>query len=432
MELFTACCRRGQLLLKDDEHKKIVLQSIAFLCRDQRIRLFGYVILEDEFHLLWEKQPDWQAKNIRQMMLKFTAQQIKYRLLRTRSPELEKYKSTLNDRHYHFWDKATYFRQIPSIQMAEETIRHLHEAPVLTGLSPSPEMYAFSSARFYQKSFHSTISPIADTYIDITESAKTYNLVVIKESEGYSKRDIIDIPECGKKHGLSVIGASEGHPENKTIDVPECEKTYDQSFFRESHWHSKGETINIPECEKAYDLSVTGESEGHPENKTVDVPECEKTYDQPFFRESHWHSKGETINIPEREKAYDLSVTGASEGHPENKTIDAAEKLEYAAAEDPKSMAEAEAPETRDTQDYHKLRQLVFNRKLVPNNQTGKINDEPSTIKLIYRSLNLSGIIRPEPVNGVSIVSPVKGEKENSAVITNFRVVFKVLKNDSG
>jgi REP element-mobilizing transposase RayT len=328
MELFTACCRRGQLLLKDDEHKKIVLQSIAFLCRDQRIRLFGYVILEDEFHLLWEKQPDWQAKNIRQMMLKFTAQQIKYRLLRTRSPELEKYKSTLNDRHYHFWDKATYFRQIPSIQMAEETIRHLHEAPVLTGLSPSPEMYAFSSARFYQESFHSTISPIADTYIDITESAKTYDLTVVEESEGHSKR--------------------------------------------------------------------------------------------------------ETINIPEGEKAYGLSVTGASERHSEGETIDAAEKLAYAAAEDPKSMAEAEAPETRDTQDYHKLRQLVFKREHVPHYQTDKVKHPSTTTKLIYGSLNLSGIIRPGPVNGVSIVSPVKGEKENSAVITNFRVVFKVLKNDSG
>lgn len=380
MELFTACCRRGQLLLKDDEHKKIVLQSIAFLCRDQRIRLFGYVILEDEFHLLWEKQPDWQAKNIRQMMLKFTAQQIKYRLLRTRSPELEKYKSTLNDRHYHFWDKATYFRQIPSIQMAEETIRHLHEAPVLSGLSPSPEMYAFSSARFYQESFHTIISPIADTHIDITESLKTY--------------------------GLTAPGESEGH--------------------------SKSETINIVECKKTHDLTVIREFEEHPENETIDVPECEKTYDQTSFRESHWHLKRGTINIPECEKAYDLSVTGASEAHPENKTIDVAEKLEYAAAEDPKSMAEAEAPETRDTQDYHKLRQLVFKREHVPHYQTDKVKHPSTTTKLIYGSLNLSGIIRPGPVNGVSIVSPVKGEKENSAVITNFRVVFKVLKNDSG
>ena len=149
MELFTACCRQGTLLLKADEHKQIVLQSLAFLTLEQRIWLYGFVILDDEFHLLWKKRPAWETKNIRQMMLKFIAQQIKHRLRCIRSPELEKYKSSRNDRLYHFWEKNPGTTSIVSPERAGEMIDLLHEAPVSTGLCATPEEYPYSSARCY-------------------------------------------------------------------------------------------------------------------------------------------------------------------------------------------------------------------------------------------------------------------------------------------
>lgn len=149
MEIFTACCRQGRLLLEADEHKQIVLQSLAFLTREQRIWLYGFVILNDEFHLLWKKQQAWETKNIRQMMLKFIAQQIKQRLRSTRSPELEKYRSNRNDRQYHFWERNSRTTRVISREMAAETICQLHEAPVSTGLCIAPEEYGYSSARCY-------------------------------------------------------------------------------------------------------------------------------------------------------------------------------------------------------------------------------------------------------------------------------------------
>lgn len=151
MELFTASCIHNRLLLRKDEHKEIVMNSLAFMVREERIWLYGYVIMEDEFHLLWKKQPEWEHKNIRQMLLKFTAQQIKRRLWAEDRKELELYRSNLHDRQFQFWEKTSFSAVIPDVDAAEEKIGQLHEVPVSAGLCSNVTDYAFSSAAFYQE-----------------------------------------------------------------------------------------------------------------------------------------------------------------------------------------------------------------------------------------------------------------------------------------
>lgn len=153
MELFTVSCSNNRLLLKKDEHKEIVMNSLAFMVKEERIWLYGYVIMEDEFHVLWKKQPGWEDKNIRQMLLKFTAQQIKRRLWAENRKELELYRSQLHDRQFQFWEKAAFSAVIPDADAAEEKIAQLHEVPVSAGLCANVTDYAFSSAAFYQDGF---------------------------------------------------------------------------------------------------------------------------------------------------------------------------------------------------------------------------------------------------------------------------------------
>ncbi|MRG46356.1 hypothetical protein GFS24_14635 [Chitinophaga sp. SYP-B3965] len=149
MELFTASCSNNRLLLRKDEHKEIVMNSLAFMVMEKRIWLYGYVIMEDEFHLLWKKQPEWEGKNIRQMLLKFTAQRIKRKLWAEDRKELQLYRSDLHDRQFQFWEKASFSTSIPDPGAAEEKLGQLHEAPVSAGLCSCATDYAFSSASFY-------------------------------------------------------------------------------------------------------------------------------------------------------------------------------------------------------------------------------------------------------------------------------------------
>jgi putative transposase len=151
IEFFTATCLNWQPLFQADTRKDIVMNSLRFLVSDQRIWLYAFVIMPNHIHLLWRKQDAWLEKNVQQIFLKYTAQQIKFHLLDTRQKdELENYKSTQNDREYHFWERRPYKSTMFNRKVAEQKLDYIHENPMKAGLCELPEHYRYSSARYYE------------------------------------------------------------------------------------------------------------------------------------------------------------------------------------------------------------------------------------------------------------------------------------------
>ncbi|RPE13754.1 hypothetical protein EGT74_09645 [Chitinophaga lutea] len=128
-----------------------MLDSLTFMVQENRIWLYGFVVLPNEFHLLWRKQPAWELKNIRQMLLKFTAQQIKHRLKAVNRRELETYRTPKADRQFQFWERKSEVLVIASLTEAQEKLNIMHQMPVIAGCCERAEDYRFSSAAFYRK-----------------------------------------------------------------------------------------------------------------------------------------------------------------------------------------------------------------------------------------------------------------------------------------
>ena len=151
IEFFTATCLNWQPLLQFDERKQIIMDSLRFLVEDDRIWLYGFVIMPNHLHILWCKQDKWVVKNIQQMFLKYTAQQLKFLLIDTgRIEELDKYKSSQSDRIYHFWERRPYKATMYNREVASQKIDYIHDNPVKAGLCKLPEDYKYSSAKFYE------------------------------------------------------------------------------------------------------------------------------------------------------------------------------------------------------------------------------------------------------------------------------------------
>ena len=55
-QFFTATILKWQHLLKPDKYKDVVMQSLQFLVRDKRILLFGFVIMPNHIHVIWQMQ----------------------------------------------------------------------------------------------------------------------------------------------------------------------------------------------------------------------------------------------------------------------------------------------------------------------------------------------------------------------------------------
>lgn len=138
------------MLLAADDHKNIILDSLRFLVNNKRIWLFGFVIMPNHIHVLWSKHDSWFS-NIQQSFLKFTAQQIKFKMLKLNPRELEKYKSTQRDRAYHFWERRPYTATIGKRNVASQKLDYMHWNPVKAGICNLPEDYFYSSARFYEQ-----------------------------------------------------------------------------------------------------------------------------------------------------------------------------------------------------------------------------------------------------------------------------------------
>ena len=79
-QFFTATILEWKRLLKNDAYKDIVINSLRFLKDEKSIVIYGYVIMPNHIHLIWQIQYGFTRDKIQLRFLKFTAQQIKFKL----------------------------------------------------------------------------------------------------------------------------------------------------------------------------------------------------------------------------------------------------------------------------------------------------------------------------------------------------------------
>ncbi len=128
---------------------EIVLSSLNFLVEQERIWLYGYVLMPNHLHILWRRQDLWLEKNIQQHFLKYTAQQIKFDLIANYPDELENFRSSQADRNYHFWERRPFKATMNNRKIVEQKLDYIHQNPVRKELCNLPEDYFYSSAKYY-------------------------------------------------------------------------------------------------------------------------------------------------------------------------------------------------------------------------------------------------------------------------------------------
>ena len=103
-QFFTATILEWKYLLKEDTYKDIIIDSLQFLKKEKSIVIYGFVIMPNHIHLLWQIQ-DGFKQNITQMrFLKFTAQQMKFKLIDTKDSRLSQFTVNAKDRQYQLWE----------------------------------------------------------------------------------------------------------------------------------------------------------------------------------------------------------------------------------------------------------------------------------------------------------------------------------------
>ena len=79
-QFFTATILEWKHLLANDIFKHIIISSLQFLVKDGRVVLYGFVLMPNHIHLIWQIQDTHERASVQQSFLKYTAQQIKFEI----------------------------------------------------------------------------------------------------------------------------------------------------------------------------------------------------------------------------------------------------------------------------------------------------------------------------------------------------------------
>src|SRR5271165_5034310 len=147
-QFFTATILEWQHLLKKDAYKDIIVKSLLFLKDEGSIVVYGFVIMPNHIHLIWQIQDDFKREMIQNRFLKFTAQQMKFKLKDTNDSRLSGFLVNAKDRQYQFWERNSLSVDLWSQAVFEQKLDYIHNNPLQDKwqLAQYPEDYKYSSA----------------------------------------------------------------------------------------------------------------------------------------------------------------------------------------------------------------------------------------------------------------------------------------------
>ncbi|MEP6684905.1 MAG: transposase [Parafilimonas sp.] len=104
-DFYTATILEWKQLLKPDKFKDIIISSLKFLAENKRTILYGFVIMSNHVHLIWQTDDAFKPAEVQQSFMKYTAQMI-LKELRNNHPEvLKHFKVDAKDRTYQIWER---------------------------------------------------------------------------------------------------------------------------------------------------------------------------------------------------------------------------------------------------------------------------------------------------------------------------------------
>lgn len=148
-QFYTATIYKWQNLLAEDRHKNIIIDSLKFMVTEKRIELNAFVIMSNHIHLIWQPQFGFSPTDIQSSFMKYTAQQLKRSMVKSKTEIPGSFKVNKYDREYQLWKRSPLGIELFTPAVFEQKLNYIHYNPVAAGLCNNPEDYYYSSARFY-------------------------------------------------------------------------------------------------------------------------------------------------------------------------------------------------------------------------------------------------------------------------------------------
>lgn len=148
-EFITVTCLNWIPIVMEDRFKNIIIESLSFLTKDNRIQVYGFVIMSNHLHMIWQMLGEHKREAVQRDFLKFTGQQILKHLRNEQSLLQSDLLVQAKDRKYQVWERNSLSIPLWSRNVFPQKLDYIHNNPVKAGMCRYPEEYKYSSAGFY-------------------------------------------------------------------------------------------------------------------------------------------------------------------------------------------------------------------------------------------------------------------------------------------
>lgn len=152
---YTLSIENMKRLLDDDKLKHIIIESWQYLVGKKLIEIYGYVIMPNHLHLIWNILADNGKESPAGSFAKYTAHQFRRYLLVKNPSLLDSYVSDKRDRKHQFWKRDPLAIPLSTETILLQKLQYIHANPIREkwNLCEMPEEYRWSSARFYHDGY---------------------------------------------------------------------------------------------------------------------------------------------------------------------------------------------------------------------------------------------------------------------------------------
>ena len=150
---YTSTIRNWKPLIAQFDFYPIILESLAYLHQKKCIKVYGFVIMPNHIHLIWElKQSNGKESPVASFM-KFTAHQFEKNLKQQAPNVLREYAVEWSARKFNFWKPKPDWFLLNHMDTIAQKLEYIHNNPLQEkwNLAKHPCEYLYSSVKFYEE-----------------------------------------------------------------------------------------------------------------------------------------------------------------------------------------------------------------------------------------------------------------------------------------
>jgi putative transposase len=160
LHFITCSCYRRRPFLRSPHKRDLLLKILNSVREKYQFSLVGYVIMPEHVHLLISEPKIGSPGTVMQVFKQRASRELRVKVRRRTSVnQMRLWQGVAEETPKSFWQRRFYDFNVWTRKKRIEKLNYMHMNPVKRGLAMAPQLWLWSSYRFYQYGERNVCTP---------------------------------------------------------------------------------------------------------------------------------------------------------------------------------------------------------------------------------------------------------------------------------